>query len=70
MRGTAVDNSLFTFFAMASLTSKTAAKAGIQTMAAREAPKHPNPCYLAPSTTHRITERIREKVVKWINEVR
>lgn len=55
---------------MAALASKTAAQARIRTLSACEALNHPNPRYLAPSTTHSISERHREKVVKWINEVR
>jgi hypothetical protein len=54
---------------MAALASKTAAQARIRTLSACEALNHPNPRYLAPSTTHSISERHREKVVKWINEL-
>ena len=51
------------------MTTKEAAQARIRTLSACEAPNHPNPLYLAPSTTHSISPRHREKVVKWINEV-
>lgn len=52
---------------MAAIRTREAAYARITALAKAEISVHPEANYLKPSLAHTITERHREKVVKWIN---